>query len=188
MIIGLLGVLAAASAAGMRIALPLLVIGLMQRDLWSKIPILSNIPPPVLIAVLTSWSLFELVASKKLLGQRTLQLIQLLFSPFVGAVMAIAAVNITEVDLRPLWLIGSIGGLLALVLKLVQVGWFFRLGKLPLWAILAEDILCVLLVLFAFKAPQEGGSIAMLLLWLALRSSTEWRNWYLEKKRDSARS
>jgi Domain of unknown function (DUF4126) len=182
MIIGLLGVLSAAAAAGMRIALPLLIIGLMQRDLWSKIPILSSIHPQVLIAILTSWSLFELFASKKLLGQRTLQLIQLVFSPIVGALMAIAVVNLTEVELRPLWLIGLIGGLLALVLKLVQVGWFFRLRGLPLWAIFAEDILCVFLVLFAFNAPQEGGSIAMLLLWLALRSSTEWRNWYLEKR------
>jgi Domain of unknown function (DUF4126) len=116
------------------------------------------------------------------LGQRTLQLIQLVFSPIVGALMAIAVVNLTKLELRPLWLIGLIGGLLALVLKLVQVGWFFRLRGLPLWAIFAEDILCVFLVLFAFKSPQEGGSIAMLLLWLALRSSTEWRNWYLEKK------
>ena len=60
----------------------------------------------------------------------------------------------------------------------VQVGWFFRLGRMPLALIIAEDILSGILVLFALKAPENGGLIAMLLLWLALRSSTEWRSWH----------
>jgi len=38
--------------------------------------------------------------------------------------------------------------------------------------------LCVLLVLLAFDAPREGGLIALLLLWLAIRSSREWQHWY----------
>ena len=70
MIIGILAILSASAAAGMRIALPLLIVGLLRSDLWSQVPLLSAIDPPVLIGVLTSWSLFELFGSKKLLGQR----------------------------------------------------------------------------------------------------------------------
>ncbi|MGK7878165.1 MAG: DUF4126 domain-containing protein [Xenococcaceae cyanobacterium] len=183
MLIELLGVLSASAAAGMRVALPLLVIGLLHSDkLWSNLPLLSYIHPQVLLAILTSWSLFELFGSKKLLGQRMLQLIQLVFSPIVGALMGIAVANITNFEIKQLWLIAIVGGLLALVLKLVQVGWFFRLRGIPIWVVFIEDILCVFLVLFAFKAPEQGGLIAMLLLWLAIRSSNEWRCWYLEKK------
>jgi hypothetical protein len=71
-----------------------------------------------------------------------------------------------------------VSGLLALVFQLVQVGWFYRLRGLPLWAIFLQDFLCVLLVLFAFDAPRQGGLIALLLLWLAIRSTAEWRQWY----------
>jgi hypothetical protein len=78
MLIGVLAILSASAAAGMRIALPLLMIGLLQGDLWSNVPILGRINPRILIAILTSWSLFELFASKRLLGQRILQIIQLL--------------------------------------------------------------------------------------------------------------
>ncbi|MGK7887163.1 MAG: DUF4126 family protein, partial [Crocosphaera sp.] len=56
MIIGILAILSASAAAGMRIALPLLIVGLLRSDLWSQVPLLSAIPPPVLIGVLTSWS------------------------------------------------------------------------------------------------------------------------------------
>ncbi|MDY7013609.1 MAG: DUF4126 domain-containing protein [Cyanobacteriota bacterium] len=183
MFVGLLAALSAAAAAGMRIALPLLAIGLLQIDtLWDNVPLLSRIHPQVLVAILTSWSLFELFGSKKLLSLRALQLVELSFSPLVGALLAVTAVRIAqhqlELELEPLWLIGIVGGLLALVLKLVEVGWFFRLQRLPLWAIFAEDILCMFLVIFAFKAPQQGGLIAMLLLWLAVRSSQEWYRWY----------
>jgi hypothetical protein len=75
-------------------------------------------------------------------------------------------------------LIGAIGGLLALVLQLVQIGWFFRLRGLPLWVVFIQDALCVVLVLLAFDAPTQGGLIAMILLWLAIRSSGEWYRWY----------
>ena len=70
------------------------------------------------------------------------------------------------------------GGLLALVLQLVQAGWFYRLRGLPLWVIFAQDVLCVFLVIFALDAPKQGGLIAMLLLWFAIRSSKEWYRWY----------
>ncbi len=187
MMIPLLAALSASAAGGLRIALPLLLIGLLNADeLWSRVPLLSRISPQVALGVLVSWSLFELFASKQPWGQRLLQNVQLLFSPFVGAIMgmAIAAASFRDDSDAPTFivaLIGVIGGLLALVLQLVQVGWFYRLGKLPLWAILAQDALCICLVLFAFDAPTEGGLIALLLLWLAIRSSQEWYRWYIQQ-------
>jgi Domain of unknown function (DUF4126) len=112
-------------------------------------------------------------------GQRLLQVVALVFSPLVGAVMAMAVSRIIQIQPTQLiWLMGVVGGLLALVLQLVQVGWFYRLQGLPIWAVLAEDVLCILLVLFALKAPNSGGLIALLLLWLAIRSSQSWFQWY----------
>jgi hypothetical protein len=176
--IELLAALSASAAAGMRIALPLLLIGLLKVDLWSDVPVLSYFPPQVVVGVLVSWSLFELFASKKLLGQRILQVIQLIFSPIVGAIMGMAIAQATEISAWLMWVIAVTGGLLALVLQLVQAGWFYRLRGLPLWVIFAQDILCVFLVIFALDAPKQGGLIAMLLLWFAIRSSTEWYRWY----------
>lgn len=179
MMVELLAVLSVSAAAGMRIALPLLVIGLLNREqLWNHVPLLQAIRPPVLIAILTSWSLFELFGSKQLLGQRVLQLVELVFSPLVGGLLAWMVVQYLQVEGAPDWLLIGLGGTVALVLKVVQVGWFFRLQGMPLPIVLLEDVLCVFLVLFAFSSPQEGGLIAMLLLWLAIRSSSAWRFWY----------
>ncbi len=182
--IELLAALSAAAAVGMgRIALPLLLIGLLQgENLWSRVPFLSLIPPQVVVGVLTSWSLFELFASKKLLGQRVLQIIHLLCSPIVGAIMGVAIAESADAPGWLIILISIVGGLLALVLQLVQVGWFFRLRGLPLWAVFVQDALCVVLVLLALDAPRQGGLIAMILLWLAIRSSSEWYRWYKQKK------
>lgn len=182
MLIELLAVLSASAAAGMRVGLPLLLLGVVQNDtLWSKVPILWRIHPLVLLCILVSWSVFELFASKQLLGQRVLQIVQLVFSPFVGGLLAVSVAGIVELAAYPLWLIGVAGGLFALVLQLVTAGWFFRLRGLPLWAIFIEDGLCIFLVLFAFSSPQAGGMIAMLLFWLALRSSQEWYQWYRQQ-------
>ncbi|MBD2003542.1 MULTISPECIES: DUF4126 domain-containing protein [Cyanophyceae] len=179
----ILAALSASSAAGMRIALPLLVIGILPNtSLWASVPILSRFPPPVVIGVLTSWSLFELFASKKLLGQRVLQVMQLVFSPIVGAILGIAVAQITGTSTWLLWIVAVVGGLLAFVLQLVQVGWFYRLRGLPLWAVFIEDALCIFLVIFAFDAPEQGGLIALILLWLALRSSKDWYRWYRGRK------
>ncbi|MBE9006600.1 DUF4126 domain-containing protein [Fortiea sp. LEGE XX443] len=173
--IEILAMLSASAAAGMRIGIPLLIIGLLQgSNLWSQIPILSHISPPILLGFLTSWSLLELLASKKLLGQRIIQVVQLLLSPLVGAIMGLAVASATA---APNWLIALIGGLLALVLQLVQVGWFYRLRGLPLWAIFLQDTLCIALVLFAFDAPWQGGLIALILLWFAVRSAKQWYDW-----------
>ncbi|NET24381.1 DUF4126 domain-containing protein [Okeania sp. SIO1I7] len=173
-----LAALSASAAAGIRIALPLLLIGLWQNDLWSKVPVLSNISPQIVVGVLVSWSLFEIFASKKLLGQRILNLIQLLFSPIVGAIMSMAIAKATNLEDWLTIVMGVVGGLLALVLQLVQVGWFYRWRGLPIWMLLVQDILCICLVIFAFDAPQQGGLIALLLLWLAIRSYQDWYGWY----------
>jgi hypothetical protein len=178
----ILAALSASGAAGIRIALPLLLIGLLSgENLWSQVPILSHIAPPIVLGVLVSWSLFEVFASKDRVGQRILQIIQLVFSPVVGAIMGIAVARIAGIADWLANLIGLVGGLLALVLQLVQVGWFYRLRGLPLWAIFLQDALCVSLVLFAFDAPQQGGIITLLLLWLAIRSSKEWHRWYVKQ-------
>jgi hypothetical protein len=187
--IEILAALSASASAGMRIGLPLLVIGLLQsNNLWSKVPLLSRIHPSVLLGILTSWALFELFASKKLLGQRVLQVVQLVLSPVVGAIMGIAVAQLTQAPTAFVWIVGIVGSLLALVLQLVQVGWFYRLRGLPLWLVFIEDVLCVALVIFAFDAPQQGGLIALLLLWLAIRSSKQWHRWYVEQNRSQMRS
>jgi hypothetical protein len=186
--IALLAALSASAAAGMRIALPLLVIGLLQNErLWQDVPILSQIQPPVLLGVLTSWSLIELFASKNLLGQRILQIVQLVLSPLVGAIMGITVARISALPAPAIWSIGIVGGLFALVLQLVQVGWFYRSRGIPIWAVIVEDILCVLLVVFAFESPKSGGLIALILFWLAIRSSSYWYRWYKGKKKRGER-
>ncbi len=178
--IAVLAALSAAAAAGMRLGLPLLMIGLLYGEVWENIPLLARIHPKIILAILISWSLFELFASKKLLGQRITQLVQLCFSPLVGALLAVTLMEIADIDFKPLWIMGVVGGAFAFVIKLVQVGWFFRLRHLPLWFNFAEDILCIILVFFAFNAPQNGGLIALMLLWLVIRTSSAWRRWYLE--------
>jgi len=146
--VSILAILSASAAGGLRIGLPLLIIGMVRLDqLWDNIPFLSSFPPQIIVGILTSWSLFELFGSKKLVGLRILQIIQLILSPFVGAIMAIGVARLLEVQITPLWLLGLIGSLFALVLKLVQVGWFFRLGKIPLTFIFIEDFLSAFLVI-----------------------------------------
>jgi hypothetical protein len=180
--IELLAALSASAAAGIKIAIPLLLGGLLEGDnLWSDVPLLSKIPPRFTLVILISWSLVEVFAAKKLLGQRVLQIVQLLFSPIVGAILAIAAAKATEV---PTCLIGVIGGFFAFVLQLVQAGWFYRWRGLPMWIVFIQDCLCISLTFFAFKAPQLGGLIALILLGLAFRSYKELHRWYLRQSSD----
>jgi hypothetical protein len=177
--IEVLAALSLSAAVGMRIALPLLLIGLLYSDdLWANVPILSQIHPQIVLGVLVSWSLVELFLSKNRTGQRFLQLVQLVGSPLVGAIVGITVARTAQMEIWMSWILGIVGGLLASVLQLVQVGWFFRLRGLPLWVVFAQDFLCIALVLLAFDAPQQGGIVALLLLWLTIRSSTEWRRWY----------
>ncbi|MTJ13266.1 DUF4126 domain-containing protein [Anabaena sp. UHCC 0187] len=174
--IEILAILSAGAAAGMRIGVPLLIIGILQGDqLWSQMPVLSRISPHILVGLLTSWSLFELFASKKLIGQRIVQQVHLFLSPLAGALMGLSVASATT---TPGWLVALIGGLLALVFQLVLVGWFYRLRGLPMWAVLMQDFLCIALVFFAVDAPRQGGLIALMLLWVAIRSAKYWYNWY----------
>jgi hypothetical protein len=79
----ILAILSISAATGMRIALPLLVIGLLQREsLWASVPLLSQVPPPLVLGVLVSWSLVELLFSKDRLAQRLLQIVELVCSPW----------------------------------------------------------------------------------------------------------
>ena len=174
--IELLAVLSASAAVGIRIALPVLFFGLLQgQELWSEVPVLSHIYSPFLLGLLTSWSVIELTASKKLMGQRILQIVETLFSPIMGAIASLAVVSATQ---SPTWLIGITGGLFALVLQLVQLGWFFRLRGLPLWFVFIQDALCITLIIFAFSSPTPGGLIALVLLWFAIYSGKLWYDWY----------
>lgn len=179
--LAVLTVLSLSAAVGLRIALPLLLVALLQNDSWANVPILSQISPPLVIGVLVSWSLVELLFSKERLGQRLLQLVQLAFSPLVGAMAGITVARTAGLDGILLWTLALLGGTLAFVLQLVQVGWAYRLRGLPAWVIFMQDFLCVALVLLAFDAPQQGGLIVLLLLWIAIRSSTEWRRWYIRQ-------
>lgn len=174
-----LAALSISAAAGMRVALPLLLIALLYSDaLWTEMPLLSSLPKSLAIGILVGWSLAEVLLSKNRLSQRFLQMTQLILGPLVGAIAGIGVARALSIDTRLILLVGLVGGLLALVLQLVQIGWFFRLRGLPLWVIFAQDFLCVCLVLFAFDAPRQGGLIALLLLWLAIRSTKEWQRWY----------
>ena len=179
----LLAVLSISAATGIRIALPLLLIGLMSGDqLWSNVPLLSNIPPTVVVGVLVSWSVAELILSKDRLSQRIFQLIELGLSPLVGAIAGVAVARTVGLDGWLFGLLGMISAGLATVLQLLQVGWFYRPRRPPLWVFFALDALCVFLALFAFDAPQQGGLIALLLLWLVIRTSNVWRNWQTNGK------
>ncbi|MDA0268421.1 MAG: DUF4126 domain-containing protein [Cyanobacteria bacterium] len=182
----ILAVLSIAAATGLRLALPLLLIGVLYGpSLWSQVPLLSVIPPRIMVGCLVSWSFAELVLSKKPRIRRIFQSMELVLSPLVGAIAGITIVH--TFNNRGQWhglfesslIAGVLGGVLALLIQLVQVGWLYRFNSPPLWVLFIQDFLCVCLVLFAFDAPREGGLIALLLLWLALRTSTLWRQWYL---------
>jgi hypothetical protein len=177
----ILAALSASAAGGLRIALPLLAIGVIQSNLWDQVPLLSRIHPQLLIGCLVSWSLFELILAKSLMGQRIQNIAQLLFSPIAGSILGMTVAAHFNMQQGQITIIGLVGGSLAFLLQLVQVGWFFRLGGIPLWIVFIEDLLCVFLVVWAFDAPKQGGIIAMMLLWIALRSSSEWRRRYVNQ-------
>ncbi|MEM8611871.1 MAG: DUF4126 domain-containing protein [Cyanobacteria bacterium P01_H01_bin.105] len=182
----LLAVLSISAATGLRLALPLLVIGLFSGEqLWSVVPILAHIPQMVVITVLMIWSLLELTISKDRVNRRFLQSAELLISPFVGTIAGIAIARLTDIDNSLiLILLAATGGVLALVIQMVQVGWLYRFNSPPMWVIFVEDALCICLAFFAFDAPEQGGLIALFLLWLAIRSSAVWRQWSKKNQSD----
>jgi hypothetical protein len=82
----ILAILSIAAATGLRLALPLLLIGLMSGTrLWENVPLLSRLPPTLVLAVLASWSMAELMLSKDRGSQRCFQVLELTLSPGVGA-------------------------------------------------------------------------------------------------------
>ncbi|NJN04255.1 MAG: DUF4126 domain-containing protein [Leptolyngbyaceae cyanobacterium SL_1_1] len=184
----LLAVLSISAAVGLRLALPLLLIGLLSGpSLWSNVPILSQLSPSLVVGVLASWSLCELVVSKDLGSRQMLQNVELLFSPFVGAIAGIAIARTVGLSGWLAGLVGLVGGLLALVIQLFQTGWLYRPQRPAVWLLFLQDALCVSLVLLAFDAPQQGGLIALLLLWLIIRNSAIWRHWYLTARAPTAK-
>lgn len=186
----LLAVLSVSAAAGFRLALPLLLIGLMSGELWAQVPVLSHLPPTLVVFGLVTWALIELIFSKQSFVQRIIQSVEMFLSPLVGAMAGVALARTFQLEMWLTVLLGGLGGLIALVIHLVQVGWLYRLRNPSQWVIFAEDFICVCLVLFAFDAPEQGGLIALLLIWLALRTSHVWRQWYLNQSgpRDRRRS
>ncbi|WP_187329410.1 DUF4126 domain-containing protein [Halomicronema hongdechloris] len=175
----LLAVLSIGAATGLRLAMPLLLIGLLSGEqLWSNVPLLAHLPPQLVIGILAAWSLAELVLSKDRPSQRLFQLTELVLSPVVGLLAGIAVARTAALQGWLLVLVAGVATLLALVIHLVQLGWFYRPQPPRLWVLVAEDFLCIGLVFSAFDAPQHGGIIALLLLWLVIRTSTAWRQWY----------
>lgn len=179
----LLAVLSISAATGLRLALPLLLIGLFSGErLWAEVPILANIPQILVVVVLVIWSLLELTISKDRVSRRFLQSAELFISPFVGTIAGVAIARLADIsDSWLLILLAITGGALALVIQMVQVGWLYRFNSPPMWVMFLEDALCICLVFFAFDAPEQGGLIALFLLWLAIRSSVIWQQW--QKKR-----
>jgi hypothetical protein len=174
----ILAILSIAAATGLRVALPLLIIGLMSGDqLWANVPLLSNVPPTWMIGILVSWTTAELMLSKDRYSQRFFHVAELILSPGVGALAGLAVAHTLGL---PSWLDGIViivSALLALVIQLLQVGWFYRPKRPPGWLFFVIDGLCVMLAFLAFDAPRQGGLIALLLLWLVIRTSYVWRNW-----------
>ena len=174
----ILAILAIAASTGLRVAMPLLLIGLMSgEELWSNVPLLSHLPPAVVIGVLAGWSMAEFLLSKEAYSQRFFQIIELLCSPVMGAIAGIALARTLGLAAWLNLLIGITSALLALVLQLLQVGWFYRPKRPPLWVFFVVDALCIFLAYLAFDSPNGGGLIALMLLWLVIRTSYIWKNW-----------
>lgn len=172
----LLAVLALSAALGLRVALPLLVLGLMSGDrLWSQVPVLANLPPSLVMGGLVSGALLELILSKQRFSRPLLHSTELLLSPILGLMASIALVRPLGIAGWLQGLIALIGGLVALVIQLVQIGWFYRPQPPPLWGIFLVDTLCLLLALSAFTVPQVGGLLSLVLLWLVIRTADGWR-------------
>ncbi len=110
-VLEVLAVLSAAAAGGLRLALPLLLIGLLQGEqLWSQVPLLRHFSPYGVVGVLTAWSFLEIVLAGNIWGYRLIILVQLCFSPLVGALLGMTVATATD---TPQWLIATLSGLFA---------------------------------------------------------------------------
>ncbi|MEN9216158.1 MAG: DUF4126 domain-containing protein [Gloeomargarita sp. HHBFW_bins_162] len=182
--IPILAVLAAAAAGGFRLAMPLLLVLVLRReDGWEQVPVLGQFSPAVTLGILTSWTIWELVASAQPWGVRVVQPLQVLFSPVVGWILGVMTAQVVGIPAGLQSVMGLVGSALALLLQLVQVGWLYRWGRFPAWLVLVQDGLCGLLIVFALQAPHQGGLIALMLLWLALRMSKDWQRQFQRHRR-----
>lgn len=180
----ILGVLAAAAAGGFRLALPLLVLLLLHRDqTWDHIPLLGRWSPALVLGILTAGAVWELLAPLHPWGVRLWQPVQVLLSPVVGGLLGMMTAQVMGLPRAMHSLLGLVGGALAWLLQLVQMGWFYRRGRFPTWVILAQDGLCALLALVALQAPKQGGLLALMLVWLALRAAKTWQRQFQQHRR-----
>ncbi|MFM2431825.1 MAG: hypothetical protein RLZZ511_3038 [Cyanobacteriota bacterium] len=179
----LLAVLSGSAAVGLHIALPLLVIALYSESLWSQLPGLSLMPPPLILGLLAGWSILEIVGSKDRFGQRLIQAMELVLSPAIGGLVGLAIAKDNMLPGGQTVILTIVSLVFALVIRLLIVGWTYRVRRMPLWLLFGQDVICVILTLFAFDAPTQGGLIALLMLWLAVRSAVQWQRWYREGRR-----
>ncbi|MBU6228089.1 MAG: DUF4126 family protein [Cyanobacteria bacterium REEB459] len=179
MMIEILAVLAIGAAIGLRVGLPLLLVGLISGDrLWTNLPLLAKLPPTLVLGTLVSGTIAELILSKDRYGQRLLYPVELILSFGAGVVAGVGMGRTLDLPTELHRIAGLISGLIALVIQLSQVGWFYRPQPLPVWLFFMLDGLCISLVVCGFYAPQLGGVIALLLLWLVLRTAYRWRTWF----------
>lgn len=181
--VAFLGILAAASAAGFRLALPLLVVLLLSDpSRWQDLPVVGAWPPVWVLTGLVIGTILELVIARHPWGQRLLLPLQVLLSPVVGALLGVTLADLAAMPQVASRFMVLSGAGLALILQLVQVGWFYRRGRLPRWVVFGQDSLCALLAVFALKAPHQGGLMALFLLWLAVRISRDWQTRYAQQR------
>ncbi|MCS6782673.1 MAG: DUF4126 domain-containing protein [Gloeomargarita sp. SKYBB_i_bin120] len=179
-----LAVLAAAAAGGFRLALPLLLILVLRReDTWEQTPVLGQFSPALVLGTLAAGAVWELVAPLHAWGLRLVQPLQVLLSPLVGWLIGVMTAQVMGLPAGLHALMGCVGGALALLLQLVQTGWLYRRGRFPAWVGLAQDGLCALLTVFALQAPTQGGLIALMLMWLALRAAKAWQQQFRRHRR-----
>jgi Domain of unknown function (DUF4126) len=166
--------LSAASAGGIRLGLPLLLLVFINGASGGQTEngFVHFLTQPFMLGILFTWTLVEVVASKTAIGQRVVRLVQFGLTPVVAGILAAAFWT------GNFWTgvgVALLGALLASVLQLVQSGFLFRIGPLPLWASFLQDALCGLLIVLACYAPALGAGLGLVLLVLALRQAQSWR-------------
>lgn len=163
--------LSAASAGGIRLGLPLLLLVLIGGP-QTENGFIHFLMHPLMLGILCAWTLVEVVASKTALGQRAVRIVQFGLTPWVAGILAAAS---WSGNFRTGMGVVLLGVLLASVLQLVQSGFLFRIGPLPFWASFLQDVLCGLLVVLAFYSPALGAGLGLSLLVLALGQAQSWR-------------
>jgi hypothetical protein len=169
-LISLFASLCAASAGGIRLGLPLLLI-VFINGAPTESGLGQFLAQPFMLGILFAWTLIEVVASKTALGQRVVRLVQFGLTPIVAGLLAAA---FWSGDFWPGVGIVLLGALIASVFQLVQSGFLFRTGPLPLWASFLQDAVCGLLLVLACYGPGLGAGVILSLLLLALRQARRW--------------